>query len=291
VEKFNYKNQVIEEQALSEKSFNDIKNLVDICNKKDNTDLKFHLDGEEKSITKFLFYDEENLVAYFGIVPSYNIGTYYVWCAMNPDYRTKATFLEVFKTVKDKCDELKVDTLKFINERSATNLREFIKCIGGEKRYSTYTMKFSKECYKEDSLECKDIVLSRASLDDLNDIIQIGMEAFGTTEVDEKSNNESKLNDSKYNNFICKINNTVVGIISARIFNDEVSIADLAVLKSHRKRGIARVILSKTITYFLNDGMEKFILSVETENKNALSLYEHSGFRIVTVIDCYEIKI
>jgi ribosomal protein S18 acetylase RimI-like enzyme len=291
VEKFNYKNQVIEEQALSEKSFNDIKNLVDICNKKDNTDLKFHLDGEEKSITKFLFYDEENLVAYFGIVPSYNIGTYYVWCAMNPDYRTKATFLEVFKTVKDKCDELKVDTLKFINERSATNLREFIKCIGGEKRYSTYTMKFSKECYKEDSLECKDIVLSRASLDDLNDIIQIGMEAFGTTEVDEKSYNESKLNDSKYNNFICKINNTVVGIISARIFNDEISIADLAVLKSHRKRGIARVILSKTITYFLNDEMEKFILSVETENKNALSLYEHSGFRIVTVIDCYEIKI
>jgi len=291
MEKFNYKNQVIEEQALSEKSFNDIKSLVDICNKKDNTDLKFHLDGEEKSITKFLFYDEENLVAYFGIVPSYNIGTYYVWCAMNPGYRTKAIFLEVFKTVKDKCNELNVDTLKFINERSAINLREFVKYIGGEERYSTYTMKFSKECYKEESLKCTDIVLSRASLDDLNDIIPIGMEAFGTTETDEKSYNESKLNDSKYNNFVCKINNTVVGIISARIFNDEVSIADLAVLKSHRKRGIARTILLKTIAYFLNHGMEKFILSVETENKNALSLYEHSGFRIITINDCYEIKI
>lgn len=291
MEKFNYKNQVIEQQELSEKSFNDIKNLVDICNKKDNTNLKFHLDGEEKSITKFLFYDEENLVAYFGIVPSYNIGTSYVWCAMNPDYRIKAIFLEVFKTVKDKCSEYNVDTLKFINERGATNLREFVKCIGGEERYSTYTMKFNKEYYKENSLECADIVVSKASLDDLNDIIPIGMEAFGTTEEDEKSYNESKLNDSKYNNFVCKINNTIVGIISARIVNDEVSIADLAVLKSHRKRGIARAILSKTIAYFLNDGMEKFILSVETENKNALSLYEHSGFRIVTVIDCYEIKI
>lgn len=291
MEKFNYKNQIITEQGLSEKSFGDIKNLVEICNEKDNTDLKFHLDGEEKNIIKFLFYDEENLVAYFGIAPNYNIGTSYAWGTIHPSYRTKPIFSELFKSVKDKCRGLNVDTLKFINERGATNIPEFIKSIGGEEKYSTYTMNFNKDYYKDDSLECIDIVLSRASLDDLNDIVPIGMEAFGTTEEEEKLYNESNLSDSKYNNFIYKINNTLVGIISARIHNDEASIADLAVIKSYRKKGIGSTILSKTIAYLLNHGIEKFSLSVETENKHALSLYEHSGFRIAAAYDCYEIKI
>jgi hypothetical protein len=47
-------------------------------------------------------------------------------------------------------------------------------------------MNFNKEYYKEDSLECTDIVLSRDSLEDLNDIIPIGMEAFGTMEEGQK---------------------------------------------------------------------------------------------------------
>ena len=117
------------------------------------------------------------------------------------------------------------------------------------------------------------------------------MEAFGTKEKDERVYNESNLNDPKYNNFIARINNIPVGIISARIENGEGSIADLAVLKSYRGRGVGRTILSKTIDYLLNQGIEKFSLSVEIENENALSLYEYSGFRIANVTDCYEVKI
>lgn len=290
MEKFNYKNQVITEHGLSEKSFSDVKKLVDICNEKDNTYMKFYLDGEEENITKFLFYDGENLIAYFGITPSYNEGESYVWGTIHPDYRTNDIFIEFFKNVKDKCRENNVDILKIINERGATSFKDFITSIGAEEKYSTYEMSFNKKYYKENVGKFTDIVLKRATVVDLDDIIPIGMEAFGTTEEDEKSYNESNLNDPKYSNFICKINNTPVGIISARIKNGEGSIADLAVLKSYRGRGIGRAILSKTIAYLLNQGIKKFSLGVETENKNALSLYEQSGFRIVKASDCYEMK-
>lgn len=289
--KINYKNQIIAEEGLSEKSFYDIKKLVETCNKKDSTDLRFHLEGERKNITKFLVYDEEILIAYFDITPGYNIGTYYTSGTIHPEYRTKELFSQFFQNVKYKCKELNVSTLKFINERGATSVGEFVKFIGGKEQYSAYTMNFNKEYYKGDSSEYADIVFSRASFDDLDHIVLIGMEAFGTTEKDERLYNESNLNDSKCNNFICKVNDIIVGIISVKIHNDEGSIADLAVLKSYRKRGIGRTILTKTVDYLLNHEINKISLSVETENKNALSLYEDSGFRTLTANDCYEIKV
>ena len=290
MEKFNYKNGVVIEKILSEKSFGDVKKLVEICNKKDNTDLKFHLDGEAENITKFLFYDERDLAAYFGMTPSYNVGEAYIWGAIHPDCKINDIFAEVFNSVRDRCRENNIDTLKFISRRDATSFREFIIYVGGEKKYSTYEMKFNREYYKEPGGECTDLVLSRASFEDLDEIVPIGIEAFGTTEKDERAYNESNLNNSKYSNFIGKIHNTTVGIISTRIENGEGSVADLAVQKSYRGKGFGKAILSKTIAYLLNEGIENFTLSVETENRKALSIYEDSGFRVVSVSDCYEVK-
>jgi len=291
MKKINYRIQIITEEGLSEKIFYDIKKLVETCNKKDNTRLRFHLDGETKNITKFLVYDKDILIAYFGITPEYNIGTYYTWGTIHPAYRTEELFSEFFQSIKYKCKNLNVSTFKFINERGATSIGEFVKFIGGKEQYSAYTMNFNKEHYKEDSSDYADIVLCRASFDDLDYIVLIGMEAFGTTEKDERLYNESNLNDSKCNNFICKVNDIIVGIISVKIHNDEGSIADLAVLKSYRKRGIGRAILTKTVDHLLNHKINKISLSVETGNKNALSLYEDCGFRTLTANDCYEIKV
>lgn len=290
MEKFNYKNRVIIEQSLSKEDFRDVEKLVEICNKRHNTDLIFYLDRESENITKFLFYNEGNLITYFSMAPSYNGGEAYIWGIINPDCKAKDVFSEVFKSVKDRCRENNVDTLKFINKREATSFREFIIYTGGEEKYSTYEMKFNRKYYKELSGECTNIVLSRASLEDLDEIVPIGIEAFGTTEKDERAYNESNLNNSKYSNFIGKIHNTTVGIISARIENGEGSIADLAVQKSYRGKGFGKAILSKTIAYLLNEGIENFALSVEVENRKALSIYEDLGFRVVSVSDCYEVK-
>ncbi|WP_291579719.1 GNAT family N-acetyltransferase [Clostridium sp. UBA6640] len=290
MEKFNYKSRVIIEQSLSEEDFKDVEKLIEICNKRHNTDLKLYLDREAENITKFLFYDERDLIAYFGMTLSYNVGEAYIWGTINPDCKTKDIFSEIFKSVKDRCRENNVDTLKFINKRDVTSFREFIIYVGGEEKYSTYEMKFNRKYYKELSGECTNLVLSKASLEDLDEIVPIGIEAFGTTEKDERAYNESNLNNSKYSNFIGKIHNTTVGIISARIENGEGSIADLAVQKSYRGKGFGRAILSKTIAYLLNERIENFTLSVEMENRKALSIYEDSGFRAVSVSDCYEVK-
>lgn len=289
--KFNYKKQIVTNQRLSEESSRDIKTLVEVCNEVDNTDSKFYLDGEEENITKILFYDEKNLIAYFGMTSSYNAGEAYIWGTIHQDYRTKNIFTELFDPVKAKCREANINILKFINERGAISLGGLVVYVGGREKYSTYKMKFKREHYKELIVESTDLTFNRASLEDLEEIVPLGMEAFGTGEEDERSYNESNLSNSKYSNFICKINNITVGIISVRIENGEGSIADLAVLKNYRGRGIGKAILLKTVTYLLNQGIEDFALSVEIENKKALSLYEDSGFRIVSIIDCYEIKI
>jgi len=291
MEKLICKNQVIVEKEANEKSFGELKALVQICNENDNTELTFHLDDKEDDITKFLFYSEQKLIGYFGMASSYIEGEAVVWGTIHPSNRGKDIFCEFFEYVKEKCRGNNFDKLKVINERRVTSLGDIVTSIGGVLRYSTYKMNFNKEDYKEEREEYTGFVLNRASLEDIEDMIPIGMEAFGTSEEEERSYNESNLKDGKYSNFIGEINNIPVGIISAKIGDGKGSIADLAVLKSYRRRGIGSVILSKTIAYLLNQGIEKFSLSVQTENKNALSLYENLGFRIVTASDCYEIKI
>jgi len=225
------------------------------------------------------------------MAPKYIVGEGMLWGTIHPKYRTKDIFTQFFQCVKEKCKDININKLKVINESAATSFSEFVTSVGGQVKYSTYEMNFNKEYYKEELEEYKDFVLNIASLEDLEDMIPIGMEAFGTTEEDEREYNESNLKDPKNNNFIGKINNIPMGLISARIQEGEGTIFDLAVLKSYRRRGIGRLILSKTIDYLLNQGIEKFSLCVETENKNALSLYEHSGFRIVKAYDCYELNV
>ncbi|WBW98258.1 GNAT family N-acetyltransferase [Oceanirhabdus sp. W0125-5] len=291
MEELKYSNQVSIKKKLNETSFIELEELVKICNKNDNTELMFHLDAQKEDITKFLFYHEEKLIGYFGMVPSYVKGEAMVWGMILPSHRTEETFLHIFESVRDKCKENNTDKLKVINERNADSFREFVTSIGGKLLYSSYEMNFNIEYYEEKKDDIKDFTLKKASLDDLEDMISIGMDAFETTEEEERSYNERNLKDSKLSNYIGRINNTPVGIISSRIEDGEVSIADLAVLRSYRRRGIGRAILSKTIAYLLNQGIEKFKLGVETENKNALSLYEDSGFRIVKASDCYELKI
>ncbi|MCM1989856.1 GNAT family N-acetyltransferase [Oceanirhabdus seepicola] len=285
------KNQVIVKKGANEKSFGELKQLVQMCNENDNTELTFHLDDVEEDITKFLFYNEAKLIGYFEMTPSYVKGEVMVWGTIHPSYRRNEIFYDLFQYIKDNCKGNNINKLKVINEREAAYVRDYVTSIGGKLLYSTYKMNFNKEYYKEKTEEVTDFILEKASLEDLEDMIPIGMEAFETTEKEERSYNESNLKDAKNNNFIGKINNTPVGLISARIQEGEGIIFDLAVLKSYRRRGIGRAILSKTISYLLNQGIEKFKLGVETENINALTLYEDSGFRIEKASDCYEIKI
>lgn len=77
-----------------------------------------------------------------------------------------------------------------------------------------------------------------------------------------------------------KENNTNIG---------EVGI--LGVIKSHRKKGIGKALLSDTMKWLHDRGIDTINISMDAENRNALGLYTSLGFKIEREDTVYHLKL
>jgi ribosomal-protein-alanine N-acetyltransferase len=114
---------------------------------------------------------------------------------------------------------------------------------------------------------------------DLDEIIAIEQVSFPTPWPRQVFDME--LRSSKSYKRVSKINGTVVGYIIAWKIYDEVHILNLAVHPDHRRKGIGRGLLSDCLMHFSSKGIKSAILEVRVRNKNAISLYETTGFRSI----------
>jgi ribosomal-protein-alanine N-acetyltransferase len=114
---------------------------------------------------------------------------------------------------------------------------------------------------------------------DLDEIIAIEQVSFPTPWPRQVF--EMELRSSKSYKRVSKINGMVVGYIIAWKIYEEVHILNLAVHPDHRRKGIGRELLSQCLRHFSNKGIKSAILEVRVRNKNAISLYETTGFRSI----------
>lgn len=114
---------------------------------------------------------------------------------------------------------------------------------------------------------------------DLDEIIAIEQVSFPTPWPRQVFDME--LRSSKSYKRVSKINGKVVGYIIAWKIYDEVHILNLAVHPEHRRKGIGRALLSDCLRHFSIKGIKSAILEVRVRNKNAINLYETTGFRSI----------
>jgi ribosomal-protein-alanine N-acetyltransferase len=73
----------------------------------------------------------------------------------------------------------------------------------------------------------------------------------------------------------------VIAIFSGQIVVDELQIDNLAVAETHRRKGIATILLAKALEAAREKGMNNAVLEVRANNFAALNLYKQHGFIIV----------
>ena len=84
-----------------------------------------------------------------------------------------------------------------------------------------------------------------------------------------------------YSSFLAKEGEEVVGYVGMKMVLDEADITNVAVLPSHRKRGIARKLLEQLLDEAKRQSLHSIYLEVRTSNVAAITLYEHAGFKQV----------
>jgi ribosomal-protein-alanine N-acetyltransferase len=82
-------------------------------------------------------------------------------------------------------------------------------------------------------------------------------------------------------NLVARAGGTVVAFACTYVVSDELMINDLAVVESHRRRGLGRALLRHLFDGARVRGCRRATLEVRPGNGPALALYETFGFRVV----------
>lgn len=281
------------EKGLSDRSYNDIMDLIKICNdfdKKESNQSGSILPSKNEP-SDFLLYREDRLIGYLCIYPSSNGREMKINGMVHPSFRRRGIFSKLFQAAKKICIKENNKKIIIINEQTSINGELFVSSTGAKFKYSTYKMDFSKKFFLEEIDDNDGFEFKTALHEDMNDIVKIGMQGFGTTEDEELEYYKFNMETPNRNLYIAKLDDIVVGIITIVVHEKGAHLCDLAVHKNYRRKGFGRRILLKTINKLLSQGIDQIQLSVEVKNRNALSLYEYCGFRIVGGLDFYELHL
>jgi len=124
--------------------------------------------------------------------------------------------------------------------------------------------------------------ISNLKFTHLNDIIKIETDAYGKdhwnrdvfySELDKKNS---------YNRVIINENNEVIAFLISSYLFEEAELLSIAVLKTHRGRGLSKLLIKDFINYYKFNGIEKIFLEVKESNKTAISLYSKYGFKKIS---------
>lgn len=124
-------------------------------------------------------------------------------------------------------------------------------------------------------------LIRRASLADVSGLVAIEQACFAdpwsSTGIAETIQYETA------RAFVAEVKGDVVGYAMVRISGEEAEILNLAVLPGHRRKGIARCLLSEALACVAATGVREAYLEVRQSNAEAIGLYQAEGFRPVGV--------
>lgn len=127
-------------------------------------------------------------------------------------------------------------------------------------------------------VKLKEPVVSAMTAKDIGQIAKIEKECFSTP-WSEDSLREELDNENAF--FLtAKIFGEVCGYIGTSIILDECYIANVAVKKEHRRKGIASLLISKAIETAKEKDCSFISLEVRKSNAPAIALYEKFGFSV-----------
>ena len=159
----------------------------------------------------------------------------------------------------------------------------FIEKIKANYDFTEYEMKWNK---KSLTLNNTDLQLRNASEKDIETIIDLDEKCFHVVRSDAESYTKSLL-ESGEGNLMIVYNGDTVGKIRIQRVDNRSFIYGFAIHPSHQGKGIGRNALSQVVMKE-SEWTGDIYLDVAAANRNALKLYESSGFQTFYSQDYYQ---
>ena len=120
------------------------------------------------------------------------------------------------------------------------------------------------------------MIIRSATEEDLSHIHKIEQESFTLPWSFDALEYEIHYEDSRFE--VAILDNHIVGFSILRQISVDAEIINIAVSKSHRRRGIADKLINSILSYASDNALESIYLEVRQSNEAAIKLYEKHGF-------------
>lgn len=281
------KEGLVKKQGLTQADTDEIRQLVEICNRYENLNVKINWSWMSNRPTTetndFCYYRNNNLVAY---MPIDGFGKEVeITAVVLPEVRRTKSATTLLNAALSECRQREIEKALLVSERASVAGTAFAKAVGATYASSEYHM-----IWQPIELSTpKDIQLQAATSDDREILAQVHTSGFGDALEEARVFVDYDFAEAGNQIWLARLNDTPIGKISASPEDTGMYIRAFVVLPEYRGRGYGRQILSATIQTLLSQGFRDMSLDVATDNENALGLYKACGFREANVYDYYDL--
>lgn len=271
-------------EHLDQQTIEALEGLASTCQQEDGNKIAIYTDllaNQRPKPSSLLYYKEDQLIG-FAAAFFFEHDTAEISLLVHPKYRKKGYGKRLLNTLLHSISASRaVSTLTFSTPHDLYNqtlIKRGLKYQGSE-----YDMQYqvTQPC----ALDLQDLSIRVATFMDMEILCLIDQTCFPSTHAYSVYRFETLLARNDNTIYVASYQNKVIGKAHLTWNKKMARLSDIAILPSMQNQGFGKKIIVYCINQALKIPQPNITLSVETHNKNALTLYQNIGFHITSALD------
>lgn len=240
--------------------------------------------------TNQFFYHQDSepvgFVTLFGSDPIEIIGM------VHPEHRRKGIGRALLQAALTESERRGETECLLICEGNSASGQAFIEAVGGTYQFAEYRMVLDRDRFARSDRNEETIILQQATIADAETLIALRVAAIedkSATEIRQYTQAYLRRTDQRF--FMGLLHGQPIGTLRVDEDGTTAGIYAFVVLPDYRGQGYGRQILLQTLDRLVAEDWETIMLEVETQNRNALGLYERCGFQETATYRYYHLNI
>ncbi len=279
---------------LSTQQVSQVRALAGSCEARDGYSMEARLDfgmletRPEGSVSDVLWYESGQLVGFAGMNSYGDPLEVEATILVHPDCRRKGIGRYMARAVVRECQKRGVRRLLVVLPQESREGAGFAHMMGTRHSHSEYTMDLDVTRITSFETMPGSVELRPAGVEDVPIMATIVASAFAEPVGEEEQALVRLMKDSTRTTYLATQDGRPVGVIQSAVSDGRALIIHFAVRPEMQGQGIGRQMLMAIVRGLQNSGSQWITIEVETENRNALSLYQRCGFVTINATD-YEL--
>lgn len=256
--------------------------LVAFCNEAEGLQLSLNLAEQDPTgaTTYLLAYAGDILVGFAGFE---DLGGIEVGGLVHPAYRRRGIGRALVAATQDELRGRGVSRCLLVCDEAAPAAAPFCAAVGVTYRFAEYRLDLDEARVPAPRGWSLPLDLRPATLDDIPDIARIAAAAFHDPAEAKHEQVQRRFRPGSHY-YVARLKGATIGAIrtvgegGVEGAEGAVYVTSFAVDPVHQGRGHGRQILARTVAILLAQPARPIVIEVETDNRNALALYQSCGF-------------